>query len=861
MSRKLILIIMSVLLIAGLMLAACQEQPQVTPETQVIEKEVVVKETVQVEVEVEVEKLITPEAPRIERTGAWLDSVVVVEEPSANAAVSRLEVGDISLYAFAVSNPDVAAQVAASAALDSERSFGSYSELTLNPAGPVLDNGLNPFAVPAIREALNWLLDREYIAQELHGGMAVPRWLPFNNASSDYALLADVARGLEAKYAYNPELASEVITEEMGKLGAELVGGTWQYEGSPVNLTVLIRTEDERRAIGDYVSNQLEDLGFTVTRDYKTGAEASPIWIGSDPADGLFHVYTGGWVTTVVPRDLGDNFSFFYTDRGLAFPLWQAYTPTAAFDALSERLENRDYKTMAERRDMMAEALGMALEDSVRVWLVDRASISPRRAEVAVASDLYGAVSGSRLWPYTLRRVGEVGGSMTFAMPSILPEPWNPLGGSNWIYDQMLIRGTGEFAFNTDPYTGLALPNRVERAEVFIEEGLPVGVTHDWVTLEFVPEIEVPEDAWINWDAEEQRFITVGEQHPEGLTSLSKRVLYYPADLYSTVKWHDGSAFSAADMVMRMILTFDRAKEASAVYDPAVVSAYDAFVSAFRGTRIVSTNPLVIEYYSDSYELDAEQNAQLGGLDGWWPMYAYGQGSWHTLALGLQAEANGETAFSSAKAEANEVEWLSYIAGPTIDILKSNLDVAVEEGLIPYEATLSQFITADEAASRWSNLQEWVRTRNHFWVGTGPFYLERAFPVEGTVILQRNRDYPDSAYKWDRFAAPAIAEVEIDGPARVSIGSEATFDVFVDFQDEPYAIADIKEVKYLVFDAAGDLAHVGEAEAVEDGLWEVVLGSDVTSALTAGSNRLEVVVVSYRVALPSFTSVQFVTAP
>ena len=70
-----------------------------------------------------------------------------------------------------------------------------------------------------------------------------------------------------------------------------------------------------------------------------------------------------------------------------------------------------------------------------------------------------------------------------------------------------------------------------------------------------------------------------------------------------------------------------------------------------------------------------------------------------------------------------------------------------------------------------------------------------------------------------------------------------------------------KEVKFLVFDAKNELVFVGIAEAVEDGLWEAVLTTEVSEKLEAGSNKLEVVVVSKRVALPSFFSYQFVTAP
>jgi peptide/nickel transport system substrate-binding protein len=850
-------LILSLLVLASMVLGACQPQ---TVEREVIVTQVVeqvVEREVEVEVEVErtvvVEVVSTPEP--VTRTGAWLDTLVIVEEPSADAAVSRLEVGDIDVYAFTVGNRDVAARVAASPDLTAARSFGSYNELSFNPVGPVFESTgkLNPFAVPAMREAMNWLIDRDYVAQEIMGGLGVPRWTPFNNASSDYALLADVIKALEFEYSYDMERAKAVFDEEMPKIGAEMSGGVWTFEGAPVEISVLIRTEDERRAVGDYVATQLEAIGFTAIRDYKTAGEASPIWINGDPALGLFHIYTGGWITTSVPRDLGSNFEFFYTPSGLGSPLWAAYTPTEEYAELATRLANNDFRTLDERRELMSRALELSFEDSSRVWLVDRSAIAPTRAEVSVGADLYGSIYGSQIWPYTLRRIDEVGGSMTVAMPSILTNPWNPLGGSNWVYDQMLLRGIGEFATNNDPYTGLPFPQRIERAEVVVEEGLPVGVTHDWVDLSFAASIEVPEDAWADWDAETQTFLTVGEVYPDGLTALRKSTTYYPADLYETVAWHDGSPFSAADIVMAMILQFDRADEASANYDATHATAHASFMSSFKAMRIASVDPLVVEHWSDLYTLDAEQSVTT-----WWPMYLYGQGSWHMLALGLTAEARGETAFTSGKATEDEVEYLSYIAGPTLEVLSTSLTQATEENYIPYAATLGEFVTADEATERWANIADFNRARGHFLIGTGAYFLQRAFPVEGNVILQRNPDYPDAANKWDRFAAPAIAEVEVDGPTRVTIGEDATFEVFVEFAGEPYAVDDILEVKYLVFDATGSLAEVGVATAVEDGLWEVNLTN--TSALAAGSNRLEVVVVSRRVAVPSSDAIEFVTA-
>ncbi len=852
--------VLSLVMLGGLVLTACQpEEVTVTVEVTVPPEEIeVTVPPEEIEVTVPPEEEETPEPEPVDRQGAWIDTVVVVEEPSADQAVTRLEVGELDMYAHGVSNPEVAQAVFDSPNLDSYTSFGSYNELTFNPSGPVFEGTgqLNPFAVPRVREAMNYLIDRNYIVEEIMGGLGAARWLPFNNASNDYAALADVARALELEYAHDKDLAESIIAEEMETLGAELVDGTWQYEGEPVEIIVLIRTEDERQDIGDYVSNQLEDIGFTVTRDYRTAAEASPIWIQGNPEDGQFHIYTGGWITTVVPRSLADNFAFFYTDMGLGFPLWQAYENTPEFYELSERLLNSDFRDLEQRSEMMAEALELAMEDSVRIWLNDSASITPKRTEVSVAADLYGGVSGAWLWPVTLQREGEVGGSMNLAMPSILSEPWNPLDGSNWIYDMMLIRATGEMGYAPDPYTGLWLPRRFERAEVVVEEGLPVFKSLDWVDLEFADEIVVPDDAWVDWDAEEQRFLSASEVYTETETALRKSVVYYPDDLYDTVKWHDGSNFSVADVLMGMILTFDRAKEASPVYDEAIVPDFNSFMSSFKGMRIVSEDPLVIEHYSDYYALDAEQS-----VSSWFPYFDQGQASWHMLALGLMAEADLEAAFTSAKADANEIEWLSYIAGPTIEVLEGQLEVALEEGTIPYEPTLGEYMTAEEATERFENYAEWFRRRGHFWIGTGPFYLERAFPTEGTVVLQRYRDYPDMADRWLRFAEPPIAEVELDGPGQVTIGEEATYEVWVTFQEAPYPVDDVDNVKYLVFDATGAVAHVGEATAVEDGYWEFALDEDVTGDLEAGSNRLEVVVVSERVAVPSFDSITFVTAP
>jgi peptide/nickel transport system substrate-binding protein len=849
--------VLSLLVVLSVVLAACAPQAATATEAPVPQTQ---EPTEAAATEAPTEAAVPTEAPTT-RTGAWVDQVIFTKQDTAEAAVSQLEAGDIDIYAYTVAEAPVYETIKASPDLDATQIIGSNNSLMFNPA--TFTNGkFNPFVDAQLREAMNYLIDRNYIVQEIYKGLAIPKYTSLTTVFPDYARYADIARELEAKYAYDKDKADQLISARMEDLGATKENDKWTFNGEPVSLIILIRTEDNRRPIGDYVANELESIGFTVDRQYKTRTEASPIWSQSDPAEGLWHIYTAGNINTQIARDEGTNFSGYYTARAGSSPIYQAYTPSPEFDEAALALEGNQFTSLEERRQLFDTALRLSMEDSVRIFLVDETSFSPRVKDLSVASDLAGGAQGSLIWGQTIRFEGKEGGVARVSQPGILVDPWNPLAGSNWIYDSMPQRGTSDNGVVADPYTGLAWPQRLDHAEVVAKEGLPMTSTLDWVDLSFQPEVEVPADAWVDWDAANKKFITAGERFPDGLTTNTKVTVFYPDDLYDTVTWHDGSPLSPADFVMSIIQVFDSAKPESEIYDEATVPATEGFLTHFKGVRVVSTDPLVIETYDDAYQLDAEtlvSGFSLYPNPTWWPQYAYGEAPWHTIAIGYMAEANKELAFSTDKAGTLEVEWMNFISGPSLEILKKYLDQANGESFIPYAETLGQYITPEEAKARYENLDNFYSEHNHFWVNSGPFVLDKVFPVEGTLTLTRYESYPDNAAKWSRFGEPRIAAVELDGSGQVPIGSEAQFDVFVDFNGEPYANADISEVKYLLFDAKGNLVGTGPAEAAEDGHFLVNVPADVTSKLEAGSNKLEVVVVPSIVSVPSFASFEFVT--
>ncbi|MCC5811514.1 MAG: ABC transporter substrate-binding protein [Ectothiorhodospiraceae bacterium] len=788
-----------------------------------------------------------------ERRGALVDEIVFTQETDPGKVTGMIETGSHHVFAQGVTSVTVFNRIRDSQYAAHDISYGFSVELTLNPAGPHLDDGsLNPFHSPRVREALNWLVDRRYIAEELYGGLAVPRYLALNTAFPDYARLADVARALELRYQHDPDRARGVIAEEMERFGAERRGSRWFHDGRPVRVNVLIRTEDVRQRVGDYIASEMEDLGFLVERRYRTAAEASRLWLAGDPGTGQWHIYTGGWIATTINRDLAENFSFYYTSRGRPEPLWQAYDPDPEFDEIAERLQRRDYQSWDERQQMMARALELAMEDSARVWLVDQLSVAPRARDVELAVDLAGGIAGSRLWPYTLRFRDKVGGRVVFALPSVLTEPWNPVAGTNWVNDLLIMRSLNDPPLLPDPFTGLFWPQRIDRAELTVQEDVPVERTHDWLRVDTEPEIAVPEEAWIGWDSTEGRFLIVGEEHPEGLTARTRTRVYYK-DNYMDRRWHDGSRVSLADMVLPWILDFERADEDSRLYDPSHAPNFQVFRRHFRGWNIISEDPLVVDIYSDQIFPDAETIVA---------QRTPSMLPWHTLALGIRAEWAGELAFSSHRADRNRVDWMSLVAGPSLGTLDRHLEYAVEHGFLPFPGMVADYLgEEDEIGERYQALKRWREERGHFWVGDGAFYLHSVHPVERTVVLRRSEYFQDSSDKWLRFTRPAIAELELDGPVVVERGDGVEFSLRITSEGEPYPPDSLDSVRYLLFDGTGAMVRSGEVEPVDGEEWRIRMDAEELEQLGTGANSLEVAVTSSRVALPSFASHVFATVP
>jgi len=574
--------------------------------------------------------------------------------------------------------------------------------------------------------------------------------------------------------------------------------GTTGLVGEPVTIHMLIRNNDQRLEIGDYVGNQLEDLGFTVTRQYGTGSTLGPIWQG-DPTTGVWNVYTAAWINTAVPRDEGSNFAFFFTPIGdPSSPLWAAYTLTAEYLDVATALWNNSFATMAERKTLFEQAVPMSLQNSARVFLDDRASFTPIRKDLSAAADAYGGIEGSMLWGPTIHYEDASGTpllpawdggaaplTVKVALEDLLVQPWNGVGGTNWAFDQFAIRSTCEQGFEYDTRDGLVWPGVAQKAELTVLTGLPVSQTSSsspWLTLGTSPSlIPVPTTAWADWDAAAQQWVTVAP----GTTAKTKTVVYYPTGTFGR-PMHDGSTLSAGDFMLYAIMEFDRAKSDSAIYDAATVPQFGAFMEHFKGVEFNFTTPgydLVVTTYDDLVQLDAELVVRGNS---WFPTGPVIGGNnlgpwiWHNLALGILAERDLKLAFSQSKSEEKTIEWLNFISGPSLDVLSDYLTDVLTSGnpdyaYIPYKSFLGTYITQAEALQRYQNLKAFYNANGHFWVATGALYLTAVDTTGKKLELSAFQNYQVDGSKWfflmGKSAGPAHNGAWVD---KVTVEIEAT---------------------------------------------------------------------------------------
>jgi peptide/nickel transport system substrate-binding protein len=723
-------------------------------------------------------------------------------------APRELEAGNMDLYLFSLKT-EAAEQLSDDDAVRLYQAPSTTLSLVLNPA-PAPDGRLNPFAIPEVRRAVQYLVDRDFIARDLLRGRAVPMTTHVSAREFDFLTVHDLDRG--SGIGYDPDFARRQISAAMTDTGAELVDDTWHYEGQPVRLTFVGRVEDERRQITDLIRRELELAGFDVAVSYQPFAPATVQVYSSDPAALEWHLYTEGW-----GRSSPQRYDFATINQMTApwlgnMPGWQEVGfwqyEHDELDELGQRLFRGEFSSAEERAEIYRRMTELGLEESVRIWLATAVDHFPARADLTgVTPDL---VAGPRA-PWTLREA-HLPGEDTLDIGHLWVwterTTWNPVGGFGDVYSVDMWRNLHDPPLWNHPFTGTPAPMR---AEFEVETAGPDDA------------LQIPDDA-VLWDADNGRWQPVA---PDA-TAVSRVVFDYSR--YIGSNWHHGEPITMADVMYAVAQGHDRAYNADkSRIEVALAVTSRPFLETFRGYRVVGEDQL--EVYVDFWHFDEAQIAGYSsptGLSMPWELL---------FAMDRLVFDERRAAYSDTAATRFNVPWLSLVMERDARLLERTLrDLQGRDAVPDGELTIggTALATADDAAQRYEAALAWVDEHRHLVISNGPFTLAAYDPPAQFAELRAFRDqtYPFQPGDWFFGEPPALRVDAVDAPP-ITPGDDVSVTVTVDGPGE-------LGVHYLVQDpATGELLAQGDAApAGAAGELTVPLAADVTAGLDAGLYRL-----------------------
>jgi peptide/nickel transport system substrate-binding protein len=225
--------------------------------------------------------------------GAYTDNIRFIQYLDGNTALQEIKNGNLDTYYFKIPLEKVSSISNDTSLKIYEKNAGSFGFL-LNPAPSKGSNVLNPFQFKEIRFAINYLINREFVVDEILNGYGNVQIDPFGISSPEYEALIPILESYNFKY--NPNLAKESIDKVLSANGAIKLEGKWTYKGAPILIKFMIRSDDlPRKLIGEILANQLDSIGFTVQRNYGDLNKANLIVYGTDPQELSWQIYTEGF--------------------------------------------------------------------------------------------------------------------------------------------------------------------------------------------------------------------------------------------------------------------------------------------------------------------------------------------------------------------------------------------------------------------------------------------------------------------------------------------------------------------------------------------------------------------------------------
>ncbi|MBT8242261.1 MAG: ABC transporter substrate-binding protein [Nitrosopumilus sp.] len=745
----------------------------------------------------------------------FFDSVKFIQYLDENTALEEVRNGNLDVYYYTIS-PDRLENNQDTEGLHVFDSTGGSYSILINPAE---SEKFNPFSYKEIRFALNYLVDRKLIVNELMGGYGAPIISYYSPTDPEYLTVVEQLETFNFKY--NPNFANQVISKALDENGAIKKEGKWYFDDIAIEITIFIRSDDPvRKSIGEILSAELEKIGFIVKKDFGDLNKAFVVVYGSNPSDLKWNLYTEGWARSAFVKydsvGLGQMYSPWFSNMpGFNDPAYWNYK-NEKIDGLTQKIYTGDFETSEQRTKLIQEAVTEGVNESVRIFLASKIDQYVVNDKVEGIVNDFGAGVPSRFTPINAKSSEQ---ELVIGVKQIYQGAWNPIMGLTDSYSRHIWGIISDPATFKHPFTG---------------ETFPVRASWNVETAGPNEKLNIPEEA-IRWSPSLQKWenVDIGNEATSKVTFDFK---------FS--KWHNGQKMDINDIIHSLYFTIEWGTQTDAndkTFDTEFTPRAAQSIQSIKGINILDDD--TIEVYVDYWHFDDGEIAEWASL---WSVVP-----WEITAAMEKAVTEGKASFSRSGATSKNVNWLSLIIPNDATAIKNYLNEFKESNHIPISLEKFPYEDSEYFKNRYESSISWIDTNKHAVISNGPFYLESYSPESRTIKVTTFEDdsYPFKKGEWSEFENaefPSITKVEFE--KIIQKGQEITIRIETSNSDR---------ILYFLTDSKGEKI-VSETLDIEDNQVIIKVISENSNKLGIGANSIKIFAISDSVLKPEFYESSFI---
>ncbi|MFN2434070.1 MAG: ABC transporter substrate-binding protein [Nitrososphaeraceae archaeon] len=762
--------------------------------------------------------------------GAYTDNIRFIQYLDGNTALQEIKTGNLDTYYFRIPLEKVSSISNDTNLKIYEKNAGTFAFL-LNPAPSKNSNILNPFQFQEIRFATNYLINREFVVDEILSGYGSVQTDPFGISSPEYETIIPVLESYDFKY--NPNIAKETIEKVLSENGAIKLDGKWIYKGTPISINFMIRSDDlPRKSMGEILANQLENIGFTVQRNYGDLNKANLIVYGTDPQELTWHIYTEAFGGTSAfvrynPVTAAQMYSpYFGKMPGWANPSFWNYQ-NSSIDNITQSIEFSNFKSEEERNELLRQAVNSGIQESVRIFVAQ--NIDPYVASSSIKgliNDFGAGISTSK--SLINARSEKNASTINVGVKQIYQGAWNGVAGCNDIYCTNILSLVSDPSTSRNPYTGEVLPLRNEWTNI--------------TTMGPEKRLAIESDA-LKWNPANQVWDKVGE-------NISKSKVTYQI-IYSN--WQNGQPMSKADLLYSLYFPYEwssKINSADLTYDPEYAEHAKITLQYLQGTKFLNDSNVIS--FVDYWHFDSKEIAEFASV--------WATSPWEVNTAIERLVKNGIFAYSRSEATVKNIDWLSLIIPSHAQAIRQELEKMKSENFIP--PALKDTVTVEDAIKRYDASIKWIAEHNHAIISNGPYEIKSYNPTGKVISLTAFRDstYPYVKGYWATYETAKLAKFEmIHHPKVVTSGLPVIISGNITIGGNYDSNASLT---YFISDKNSRVITQGKGEWVDNkGNFMITINGSATKGMSIGPNEFELFVKSNHALRPDIYNGILITVP